>query len=88
MHRMTPKLPQSLKPNDTPQLFALRLAISEILALFHFPIGHNVNFQSFFFKLKFEIPKFQEASFVWIVTGNIQIKLSRKRIKIVGGVVF
>ncbi len=29
--------------------FALRLAISKILAIFHFPIGHNVKFQSFFF---------------------------------------
>ncbi len=38
--------------------FTLRLAISKILAVLHFPIGHNVKFQSFLQKFKFEISKF------------------------------
>ncbi len=62
---------------------------SEILAILHFPIGHNVKCQSVFLKkFKFEISKFQEARFMWIVTGNIHKKFGRKRIKIVGGAAF
>ncbi len=38
--------------------FALRLPISKILAVMHFPIGRNVKLQYFFFKFKFEISKF------------------------------
>ncbi len=37
--------------------FALWLPISKILAVLHFPIGHNAKFQSFF-KNKFEISTF------------------------------
>ncbi len=38
-------------------VFALRLASSKILAIFHFPIGHNVKFQSFLKNLEFEISR-------------------------------
>ena len=71
-------------PSPKFHCFALRLAVSEILAIFHVSIGHNVKFQDFFFKFKFEISNFQEATFVWIVTWNIQKKFGWKRIKTVG----
>ncbi len=84
-HSIVPKLP----PESQISLrLALWVAISKISAILHFPIGHNVKLQSFFKKLKFEISKFQDASFVWTVRGNIQKKVGRKRIKIVGGVAF
>ncbi len=66
-----PKLPPEYQNSLR---FALQLAISEILEILHFPIGHKVKFQSFFKKFIFEISKFQEASFGWIVIGNIQKK--------------
>ncbi len=47
---------------------------SEIWDLFFFfPFGTMLNF-NLFFKFQFEISKFQEASAVWILTGNIQKK--------------
>ncbi len=54
---------------------------------FAFSHCHKVKFQSFF-KFKFKISKFQEANFVWTITGKIQKKFRLKRIKTVGGVAF
>ncbi len=59
-------------------VFTLRLAISKIFAIFHFPIGYNVKFQSFLQTFKFEISKAQWVTFVRIVTRNIQKKLAEK----------
>ena len=75
VHLMTPKWPLTLNAQRYPihgvtvlesQIslrFTLRLAISKILAIFHFPIDHNDKFQSFFIKknwiwnFKIPIPK-------------------------------
>ncbi len=52
-------LPKQPPPSPESQIslcFALRLPISKIMAVLHFPIGHHVKFQSFFlkFNLKFQ----------------------------------
>ncbi len=40
-----------------------------------FPLATMLNFNK---KFKFEIPKLKEEIFVWIVTGNVQIKFRQK----------
>ncbi len=67
-------------PNFTP--FCSTAGHFQDIGNFAFFHGHNVKFQSFFKKFVFKISKFQEASFVCTVTGNIQKKFGRKRIKI------
>ncbi len=72
--------------------FTLWLAISNILAIFYFPIAHNDKFQSLL--LKFEISKFQYITFVRTVAGAIQkkfcqnLKFCRKKPINVGGLAF
>ncbi len=58
-------------------LCSLRLAISRIIAVFHFPIGHNVKFQ-YFLKNKLEINTFQVITFVWTVRGKTYKTLIEK----------
>ncbi len=43
--------------SQIPPPFALQLAISNILSIFHFPIGHKEKFGSFLISLNFKTPK-------------------------------
>ncbi len=94
-HGMTPKwLFELEKVKDSPHIHVtttpqvlnftpFRHTISHFwdIGNFSFFIAHYVEFHSFL-KFKFEISKFQEETFVWIVTGNIQKKFGRKESKL------
>ncbi len=74
-----PKL--STSPKFLPR-FALRLALSKILKVLHFPIGYNVNFQSFLKKFKFEISNAKKQVVCGLLQGTFRKSFVEKESKL------
>ncbi len=98
MHRTTPTWPWTLTGQRYPiyilqlplslqisHCFTLRLAVSKISAIFHFPTGHNVNFPCFFFLILNLTFQNSYKQLLWGLSQRIFTKkVSLKRIITVG----